>query len=122
MLYITDFICTYKLMDNDFDKEHLYRIQMLQAFGLEQWDSVIIQDTMTTLYDKLKDDEQFRRIIDDAKISSKIGNSLPIYNDSMVFTMLFNYDFFDMMHKCICENINTNFIKRETFEKIMDSF
>ena len=122
MLYITDFICTYKLMDNDFDKEHLYRIQMLQAFGLEQWDSVIIQDTMTTLYDKLKDDEQFRRIIDDAKISSKIGNSLPIYNDSMVFTMLFNYDFFDMMHKCICENINTNFIKRETFEKIMNNF
>ena len=62
MLYITDFICTYKLMDNDFDKEHLYRIQMLQAFGIEQWDSVVIQNTMTTLYDKLKNDEQFQLV------------------------------------------------------------
>ena len=61
-MYITDFICTYKRMDSDTDKEYLYKIQMLQAFGLEQWDDRIIEQTINDLQLQIKDEEQFNAL------------------------------------------------------------
>ena len=133
-MYITDFICTYKRMDSDTDKEYLYKIQMLQAFGLEQWDDRIIEQTINDLQLQIKDEEQFKLILNAAKKSPKLGmmislmfqdnpeNDISTINrfDSIIFIMLFNYDLFDLMHKCICEHLNNGFIKRETYEEIME--
>ena len=33
-MYNADFICTYKQMDNDDDRNLMYQIQLLQAFGM----------------------------------------------------------------------------------------
>jgi hypothetical protein len=129
-MYTTDFICTYKMMTSDEDKEHLYRIQMLQAFNIEEWNDKVIEETMNELLQKVRGNEQFRFILDTAKVSPKLGMMLTLaYQrqqekedkiDAYIFIMLFNYDYFDMFHRCICEHINEGRIKRETYEKIMN--
>ena len=127
---MTDFICTYKMMTSDEDKEHLYRIQMLQAFNIEEWNDKVIEETMNELLQKVRGNEQFRFILDAAKVSPKLGMMLTLaYQrqqekedkiDSYIFIMLFNYDYFDMFHRCIFEHINEGRIRRETYEKIMN--
>ena len=37
-MYQTDFICTYKNIDDSSEQEDLYRIQLLQAFDIDMWD------------------------------------------------------------------------------------
>jgi hypothetical protein len=127
---MTDFICTYKMMTSDEDKEYLYRIQMLQAFNIQEWNDKIIEETMNELLQKVRHNEQFRFILDAAKVSPKLGMMMTLaYQrhqekedkiDSYIFIMLFNYDYFDMFHRCICEHINEGRITRETYEKIMN--
>ena len=47
-MYQADFICTYKLMDDEDDKNTLYQFQLLQAFDMIQWnDDRIYKEKMT---------------------------------------------------------------------------
>ena len=41
-MYQTDFICTYKLMEDEFSRNQMYRTQLVQAFNLEECDEDII--------------------------------------------------------------------------------
>ena len=67
LLYQTDFICTYKLMDEEFTDD-LYQIQILQAFNLERWYDNIINNLCFELYTLVtKSDTIFRDIIEKAK-------------------------------------------------------
>ena len=53
--YSADFICTYKLMDNDDDRNIMYQIQILQAFGMQNFDQDEINEKVLHLYQKLID-------------------------------------------------------------------
>ena len=44
--YDSSFLCTYKNIDDD----DLYRIQILQAFKLSNWDDKLINSTRKKLY------------------------------------------------------------------------
>ena len=67
LFYQTNFICTYKLMDEEFTDD-LYQIQLLQAFNLEKWDDALINNLCYELYILLmKPDTIFRDIIEKAK-------------------------------------------------------
>ena len=62
-MYDSEFICTYKMMDSEEDQEHLYKIQLLQAFNLEEWNDEVINDTMVELFDLMKLDENLYKIL-----------------------------------------------------------
>jgi hypothetical protein len=143
LFYQTDFICTYKLMDEEFTDD-LYQIQLLQAFNLEKWDDALINNLCYELYILLmKPDTIFRDIIEKGKQNRDIKN---IYDsilgdngdngeehakngddhtkgeddhDSIIFALLFTYDFFDLFHKCICEYFRNGAISLKTLENIM---
>lgn len=142
LMYQTDFICTYKLMDEEFTDD-LYKIQLLQAFNLEKWDDALINNLCYELYILLmKPDTIFRDIIEKGKQNRDIKN---IYDsiiqeehtkqddhtkgeehakgeddhDSIIFALLFTYDFFDLFHKCICEYFRNGVISLKTLENIM---
>ena len=51
--YSADFICTYKMMDNDDDRNIMYQIQILQAFGMQKFDQDEINEKVLHLYQKL---------------------------------------------------------------------
>ena len=126
LMYQTDFICTYKLMDEEFTDD-LYKIQLLQAFNLEKWDDTIITNRSFELYALLmKSDTLFRDIIEKSKKNSDITN---IYDsvidkdgkddDKIIFALLFTYDYFDLFHKCICDYMRNGKVSFQTLENLM---
>ena len=126
LMYQTDFICTYKLMDDEFTDD-LYQIQILQAFNLEKWDDNFINTLCFDLYMILtKSDTIFRDIIERAKKNIDITN---IYDsiidkddkedDKIIFALLFTYDYFDLFHKCICEYMRNGKVSFQTLENLM---
>jgi hypothetical protein len=124
-MYQTDFICTYKLMDEEFTDD-LYKIQILQAFNLERWDDNNINSLCFELYTLLtKSDTIFREIIEKAKKNINIKNIYDsviedgIDDDKIIFTLLFTYDYFDLFHKCICEYMRNGKVSLQTLENLM---
>jgi hypothetical protein len=142
-MYQTDFLCTYKLMDNADDQEDLYRIQLLQAFDLTVWDDTEINNIMMDVFHTMNKSREFKQIIqksytnvyikqlldlfvlqDTASIDSASPDSASLdpasldpasldsasldppkqnKNDDLIFTLLFKYEYFDLLHRCICD-------------------
>ena len=126
LLYQTDFICTYKLMDEEFTDD-LYQIQLLQAFNLERWDDDVINNLCFELYTLLiNSDNVFRDIIERAKKNSDIINIVDSVidkddtdDDNLIFSLLFTYHYFDLFHKCICEYMRNGKVSLQTLENLM---
>ena len=141
-MYQTDFICTYKLIDEEY-KDDLYRFQLLQAFDLNDWDADIIHKICEELYDSLIILPSFRNILEKAKETADIKEiytplllNEPSMNataeedtdnvvehdhiEKIVFILLFKYEYFDLIHKCICEHLRDGVIKDTTLEKLMN--
>ena len=127
--YQTDFICTYKLMDEEFTDD-LYQIQILQAFNLERWDDNVINSLCFELYTLLTNsDSIFRDIIERAKKNSDIINIVDSVidkddkdnkdDDNLIFALLFTYDYFDLFHKCICEYMRNGKVSLQTLENLL---
>jgi len=109
-------------MDDEFSQDYLYRFQLLQAFGLDQWDENVVNTIMDEIYNKIIDNIIFRELIETAKKNNEIVNILnTMYNeetdtDMLVFELLFKYEFFDLIHKCISEYLRDGRVKEETIK------
>ena len=131
-MYQTDFICTYKLMDDEFSRNQMYRIQLMQAFNLEECDDDIINKIIKSLYIRFEGLDRFNTILDTAMTNTYLieifnvfdGNdknaNKAVYKKEFFFTLLFNYEHFDLLHWCICDQINKGMIMNETYEKIIN--
>lgn len=105
-MYQADFICTYRLMDNENDQEQMYRIQLLQAFDLNVLDDNVINTTIQELYAKLKDSPEFKEIFTQARENKMIIEILELLNlsdDDIIFQLLFKFEYFDLLHRCIVD-------------------
>ena len=67
-MYDTSFYCTYNLMDSDEDKNYMYRLQFLDAFGLKKYDDDKINEEITLIHNKIKECPQFKEICKACKI------------------------------------------------------
>jgi hypothetical protein len=120
--YCTDFICTYKLHDDDI-KDDMYHAQFLQAFKLNEWNSTKIDNTIQLVFQDIK--EELRHVIQYIKHNEcncipSIRLFFPILDDISIFQLLFVYDFFDLVHNCICEKYNNGFVSIDTINKLFD--
>ena len=123
MDYSTDFICTYLHLDDFQEQEDLYRIQFLQAFKIEQWDDNIISEKITTLFGLVKNNEQFKIIFEQAKISETLQFLIFLggTQDFDIFKLLFKFELFTYTHKCICDLINKNEISTLSFNNLLNN-
>ena len=116
--YNADFICTYKLMDNDDDRNIMYQIQILQAFSMHNFDENEMSEKIIHLYHELKDCNEIKEIL---KEGVNTNPQMKMTNVIM-FMCLFSYDFFDLFHKCLIEYFTGGFIlekaKRDMIDKI----
>jgi hypothetical protein len=108
--YSADFICTYKLMDNDDDRNIMYQIQILQAFGMQKFDQDEINEKVLQLYKKLIDCNKVKEIIEEGV---KVNSEMQLTNVIM-FMCLFSYQFFDLFHKCLIDYFTTGSILEES--------
>jgi len=126
MVYQSDFICTYKLMDTPEDQDQLYRIQLLQAFDMQVWNEELINDTILELFSKLNLNADFKNILEKARDSKDINELFENLNivdgeDDLIFTMLFKYEFFDLLHNCIADILMFDAVHPTHLTKFLDA-
>lgn len=102
--YITDFVCTYKQIEDPDESNLLYRIQLLQAFGLERFDEDSIDKITTNLYEKYKDNIYINKLL--TADVMKINDYLP--DRITCFRLYFGYDTFYLFHGLLCSLINSD--------------
>jgi len=128
-IYQTDFLCTYKLIDNEYTDD-LYRIQLTQAFNMKTWDDNIVNNICNELYETLIKNEIFRDIVEKASKTKDIKEIYDFINSTenivnndekqkIIFTLLFKYEYFDLIHRCIIEQLNDGYVKENTKNMIM---
>ena len=108
--YSADFICTYKLMDNDDDRNIMYQIQILQAFGMQNFDQDEINEKVLHLYKKLINCNKVKEILEEG---IKINSDMQLTHEIM-FMCLFSYQFFDLFHKCLIDYFTSGSISEES--------
>lgn len=93
----TDFLCTYHLVKNYDESFMLYKIQFLQIFNLQEYYDNIINIKVENLYNKIKDNE----------IIKKLVNNNKYYEDNLVsFMFYFRYDTLYIFHKILINILN----------------
>ena len=113
--YITDFVCTYNLIDEYENSFWLYQIQILQAFNLEEFDDEKINIVIQNLYKKYKDNIYISTII-----QSEHFKQYDI-DDLSKFIMCFNYNSFFLIHSILCSLINNMKINENNYNKLLKS-
>jgi len=127
-VYQTDFLCTYKLVDDNYT-DYLYKIQLMQAFNINTWDDIIVNNVCNKLYETLIKNEMFRDIVEKAsktkdikEIYDYITSHENIHNEKqkIIFSLLFKYEYFDLIHHCIIEQFNNGYVRENTINMIMN--
>jgi hypothetical protein len=113
---IYDFICTYHLIDDIHDSNLLYQIQLLQAFELNIFDDIKIENELEILFNKIFNYTQINNIINFIKKK----HNLYIVSDIIAFKILFNYDYFYIFFKCLQELFINNYITENSYNKLIN--
>lgn len=114
--YNSNFKCTYQAMDDVDDSDNLYRIQFLQAFNTNKWDSYIIDNTIQNIYSKLKEYDYGLKILESVNLNVSITNFI---NNSDIY-ILFSYDYFYAFHDCLCDIVNTGNISEINYNYLIE--
>ena len=114
--YISDFVCTYDLIDEYENSFWLYQIQLLQAFNLEQFDDNKINMITQALYEKYKDNTYISSII---KVDVLIQNQEIPIDDLTRFRLCFEYDTFYLIHSILCSIINNFKMNELNYKKLL---
>ena len=110
-MYDTSVVCTY--MDDDvilesdgvndeeasFIRSCIYRQELLNIFCLEEFDDTEINKQVEILYEKVKECDAFKALLDKEE------------DGLMGFIILYSYDFLYLTHPLICELLETGSIK-----------
>ena len=112
-MYNYSFNTTYlDLSDNLQDNQ--YRTDLLTAFSLQSYTHEPIMKEIYSLFDKLKHNIQFTILIDTYIINQK---QFPMQIDQKTaFMILFSFEYFHYMHKCLGYLLNNKPINEEYFQ------
>lgn len=112
-MYNTNVVCTYNtpevfiesdnITDDEraFVRETIYRQELLDIFGLEEFNDHKIDNAIYLLYEKLKYSEEMR------KCMLKFAEMALIIEEKIGLMVLFSYDYMYLTHICVSEYIET---------------
>lgn len=125
-MYNTNFLCTYKHFENDNEvhADDLFKLQYMQAFGLETYDTPndikIVSETTEYLFNKMK--PHLSEIITKITTTNNILSQLLVFTQPNtmldIFSLLFIYDTFDILHKAICQVEKNGEIEKNTLDEL----
>lgn len=119
-MYDTSFYCTYKLMDSDEDKNTMYQLQLLDAFGLKKYDDDKINEEITLIHSKIKECPQFKEI---CKACSANENFKDFKMDEFIMLIcFFSFDTFDLFHKCLVDFFIHDYILEDATKNMVNVF
>ena len=121
-MYDTSFICTYHLMEDEDDANNLYQTQLLQAFRLEEYNDTLIGKEVDEIYNSMKALPETIAFLKKLQANHQLTYILQLLggDDESAFRLLFGYDVFSSMHRCICEFKNQGNITKATYEQLLN--
>ena len=100
------FVCTYNLHDPE-DQEEMYRIQLLDALQMDNWDEKIMKKKTNELYNVCMKEQDFIPFFDTYKnecLNTNIFSYLDeTPDDEIIFLSMLNFDYFHKLHKFFCK-------------------
>ena len=113
--YNSEFLCTYKSMDEEYYQNLCYQIQILQALNISKYDDTIVSNHIEKIYYFLQNYYEIDIIL--LALKEKYKNSSISFfienNNSALFQMLFSYEYFDIFHKCLSQYLITKRLQNE---------
>lgn len=106
MEYITDFVCTYHLIEDLDYSDMLYKTQLMQAFVQDISNSEINIDDAFDKIDKMT--QILYQKYNTNRLIIQLMDKYPNYDRELQFQMCFSYYSFYVMHKILCGIINDN--------------
>jgi hypothetical protein len=116
-MYITNYVCFYnddkKMFSGKEDltenakleiKDFIYREDLINAFGIVEFDEHLINIEIENIYEKMKHLTVLDNILD--ILAAKMMST----DRSLGFLILFSYDYFYLTHQIICEFLEKNTI------------
>ena len=107
--YDCEFVCTYKLHDDDDDRNLCYQLQLLQALKISSYDNTILTSHIEKISYFLQNNSEINAVILLLKEKYKTTNIAFMIDDNntnALFQLLFSYEYFDIFHKCISNYIH----------------
>lgn len=101
-------------MDTDEDQNDLYRIQLMQAFNMREYDNDILTSEIAFLFNQIKNCPEFIEACAIHPLPPDCSNELKI-------CALFSFHTFDIFHQCIIDFFTWGgVIKPANFQKLME--
>lgn len=138
--YNYDLVPTYKMIEDPDDQDSLFRIQFLQAFGIndDEYHPDIVSAVIDDLYERFRENRGIREILEahplyhaNAHTSSDDRDHDPLAssssfgvndNSEMIFCMMFSFQLFDLFHRCIRHAKHQEEIPQEIRDEIKESW
>jgi len=125
-------------MDTPEEQEQLYKIQLLQAFKIDNWDDDKVNTTLYDLYTLMNTDTHLETILQKvAKVEAlqllinMTQESIDMENDNetyreldkklLLFSLLFKFEYFDLFHRCIYDFIHDWTIKDNSLNNMLNN-
>ena len=119
-MYNTEFLCTYKLHENEIS-DYYYKIQLMATFNMSSYDETMISESVGKIYKRIEEDED----LDKDQFNSILLLSASRFfsaDKEIGFTLLFSYDTFDLLHRCLIDYFDCGIFKKEHIDKLHDFF
>lgn len=123
-MYNTTIICTYNT-DEIFEKtdsvtdeekyfirDLIYRQELLNILGLEEYDDIKISKIMNNLFIMLKDNTDL------IKCMSKLASDYLSTDLEIGLAILFSFDYLFITHKCVSQYLNEKYISIENINEL----
>ena len=105
--YNTKYVCTYSQEDED---DEPYRQDLLNIFGIQEFNEEIINNSLTILFHTLKQNERMLKCM--KQLASRI-----ISEDAEIgMVFLYSFGYMENTHMCVCEFLETGNISGKTIE------
>jgi hypothetical protein len=95
--------------------EMIYRSELNGVFGLDEFDSKIINNKLIDLSAQMYQHKEFSEIMD------KCAEKLLTDDNTMGLMMLFSYDYFYLAHPCICEYLSYGTINKQKINQLVEN-
>ena len=124
MVYNTKYQCTYHLSEvftdsdnineNDkyFVREAIYRQDLLNVFGIDEYNEQKINNEIHEIYEKVKDSKEIMQC------GIKLASQFLSEDYELGLTMLFAYDYMYLTHLCISEFLEMGQISEKNVLKL----
>ena len=103
-----------KLSENEkyFINDSLYRNDILNIFGIEEFDEQVINKCIHTIYEKIKNYDDLKPILE------KLASFFLSDDCELGLLLMFSYDYLEHAHPCMCELLETGKISDDKLIKL----